>query len=175
MLKTINGGKMPTKGTEFSACVDLYANADVSIGAGETVVIPLGVCIDSDFLVYEIAEVHVKTDGTVSEGDGSKAVKFMQSHYLQLMLRSSLGKKGLILPNGVGVIDMDYADEMCLIVHNPVIMETLETVFKEEIKPYIITKGDRIAQIMLCEHKSFLFGIESEAKRVGGMGSTRHD
>lgn len=35
MFKTVNGSTMPTRGTEFSACVDLYANADVTIGAGK--------------------------------------------------------------------------------------------------------------------------------------------
>ena len=36
MFKTINGGKLPTKATKFSAAVDLYANADVVIKAGDT-------------------------------------------------------------------------------------------------------------------------------------------
>ena len=40
MFKTINGGKLPTKATRFSAAVDLYANADVVIKAGETAKIP---------------------------------------------------------------------------------------------------------------------------------------
>ena len=33
-------------------------------------------------------------------------------------------------------------------------------------------KGDKIAQCTLLEHKSYLFGIESEEVRVGGIGST---
>jgi dUTPase len=48
MFKTINGGKLPTKATKFSAAVDLYANADVVIKAGETYKVPLGVCIDEE-------------------------------------------------------------------------------------------------------------------------------
>jgi len=48
MLKTINNGKLPTRGSEYSAFVDLYANEDVIIGAGGTVMIGLGVCIDFD-------------------------------------------------------------------------------------------------------------------------------
>ena len=36
MLKVINGGFEPTRATKYSAMVDLYANADVVIGAGET-------------------------------------------------------------------------------------------------------------------------------------------
>lgn len=115
MLKTINGGKMPTRGTEFSACVDLYANDDVVIGAGETVVIPLGVCIDLDKLKDNYIEFNRSRDLKAGLPPLSKTFEnkyfnneFLSSNYLQLMLRSSLGKKGLILPNGVGVIDMDF-------------------------------------------------------------------
>jgi hypothetical protein len=59
MLKTINGGKMPTKGSKYSACVDLYANEDVCIGAGETKIVGLGVCIDIDSIrESEMFETH---------------------------------------------------------------------------------------------------------------------
>ncbi len=37
---------------------------------------------------------------------------------------------------------------------------------------FIINKHDKIAQIMLKEHQSFLFGIDTEDERVGGLGST---
>lgn len=46
MFKVFKDGQLPTKGSKFSACVDLYAREDVVIGAGETVLIPLGICID---------------------------------------------------------------------------------------------------------------------------------
>ena len=35
-----------------------------------------------------------------------------------------------------------------------------------------IKKGDKIAQITLTEHKSYLFGIETDTERAGGFGST---
>jgi len=35
-----------------------------------------------------------------------------------------------------------------------------------------IKKGDKIAQILLKEHKGYLLGIETEEERVGGFGST---
>ena len=37
---------------------------------------------------------------------------------------------------------------------------------------YIIKKGDKIAQIMLKEHKTYLMGIDTEDERCGGLGST---
>jgi dUTPase len=126
---------------------------------------------------------------------GSRLKDFIRKHYLQLMLRSGLGKKGLILPNGVGIIDLDCQDEIMMIVHNPVKIKTCFNIadfshkirerfvssehyevqlLNEQIREnnYTINKGDRVGQIMLLEHKSFMFGIESDAVRSGGFGST---
>lgn len=35
-----------------------------------------------------------------------------------------------------------------------------------------IKKGDKIAQILLKEHKTYLMGIDTEDERVGGFGSS---
>ncbi|MDQ7067774.1 MAG: hypothetical protein Q9M40_07265 [Sulfurimonas sp.] len=112
MFKTINNGKLPTRGSKYSACVDLYANKDVTIGAGETVLIPLGVCIDLD----KLKESYIKIAGNYEK---SVFEMFLKSHYLQLMLRSSLSKD-LIIANGVGVIDMDFIPscKLNLALHN---------------------------------------------------------
>ena len=37
---------------------------------------------------------------------------------------------------------------------------------------YTINKGDKIAQCTLKEHKGWMLGIESDAERSGGFGST---
>lgn len=37
---------------------------------------------------------------------------------------------------------------------------------------YIIKKGNKIAQILLKEHKTYLMGVDTEDERVGGLGST---
>ena len=182
MFKIINDGQLPTKGTEFSACVDLYANADVVIGAGETVLVPLGVCLNiQEWFEYRPTRIPLPFGGKTGMQDSLN--KWKASHYIQLMLRSSLGKKGLILPNGVGIIDMDYKDEIMMILHYPIkngVGIRLVVDAKDDDRnsmlfhgqEVLIKKGDKIAQIMLCEHKSYLFGIESEAKRDGGFGST---
>jgi len=47
-----------------------------------------------------------------------KIENFKLSHYLELHPRSSLRAKKLIA--GVGVIDLDYKDEIKIIIHNPV-------------------------------------------------------
>ena len=159
MFKTVNDGRLPTRGTKYSACVDLYANEDVTIGARHIELIPLGVAIDQEFLKVKFIE-------GVAQEDMQEAMQeydfFMSGHYLQLMLRSSLSKE-LIIANGVGIIDIDYPDEIMIRLHNP---------SKYALSPVRIKKGDRIAQITLIAHRSYLFDIQSEAERTGGFGST---
>ena len=168
MFKVLVDGCKPTKGSKYSACVDLYASEDVVIGAGKTKLIGLVVCVD---------ENNLKSIGGEYVGDGFYE-DFLNSHYLQLMLRSSLGKKGLMLSNGVGVIDLDYKDEIKMIIYNSNFSyerdfaEAPMNVFKDYDDIFTIKKGDKIAQITLLEHKSYLFGIESDVERSGGFGST---
>lgn len=125
MFKILDEACKPTKGSKYSACIDLYAREDVVIGAGETVKVPLGVCIDSDFFVYEIAEVNVDAGGRVVAGDSDKVTQFLKSHYLQLEPRSLLRAKGL--QAGTGIVDLDYEDEIMIILHNPVSSHTYRT------------------------------------------------
>jgi len=190
MFKVLTKGCEPTRGSKYSACVDLYASKDALIGAGETKLIGLGVAIDEELLPKTIVQEWDK----LGLGMYIDYVKdFKKSHYLQLMLRSSLGKKGLILPNGVGIIDLDYKDEIKMIIHNPIKMVDAEYFADEEViemsqlgspspyskgenitasSRYEIRKGDKIAQITLLEHKGYLFGIDTDKEREGGFGST---
>lgn len=201
MFKVLTEGCEPTRGTKFSAAVDLYASETVVIGAGETKIVGLGVCIDLDSFMKE----HYLKNG-FDEDYKTFELDFLKSHFLQLMLRSSLGKKGLIIPNGVGVIDLDYTQELKLLIHNPLTWKTATniaiswcnnalrimsctcsigflTIEKDGFDSngaFIISKEDKaknikaskIGQITLLEHKSFLFSIESDIVRDGGFGSS---
>jgi len=108
MFKVLIEGCDPTRGTKHSACIDLYASEDVTIGAGETKLVGLGVAVDIDrgFLDDYALSIGKKDDGQ-DFGEYYDDLKndFMSSHYLQLMLRSSLSKE-LVIANGVGVIDL---------------------------------------------------------------------
>jgi len=183
MFKVLTKGCKPTRGSKYSACVDLYASEDVVIGAGETKIIGLGVSIDEDELFKKVHDTHrtlqealyilsKKQDKVRTPSSLMNDWKnFMSSHYLQLMLRSSLGKKCLILPNGVGIIDLDYKDEIKIIIHNP-LYDTQSITTDDFNTSYHISKGDKIAQITLLEHKGYLFGINTDKERDGGFGST---
>lgn len=153
MLKTLWGGKVPTKGSKYSAAIDLYAQDDFIMQVGETRIIPLGICIDLekhfDYMVENISD-NYETPNAQN--------KFIKSHYLQLEPRSSIRAKGIISCSGV--IDMDYKDEIKIILHN----------FSNE--KFIINKHDKIAQILLKEHKTYLMGVDTEEERCGGFGSS---
>jgi len=179
MFMVLDKACEPQRATEFSSCVDLFARENVTIGAGETKIVPLGVKINPNFFVYEIAGVNVDAGGTVTAGDSDKVNQFLKSHCLELKCRSSLPlKKGLIIANGVGEIDLDYPDEIGILLHNPI--NRVEHTINHDLRSYgnndsysvFIKKGDKVAQIKLVEHKSYLMGYESNEARVGGFGSS---
>jgi dUTP pyrophosphatase len=103
---------LPEYQTAGAAGFDLAANADVEIPAGQIALVPTG-------LVIEVPP----------------------GHFLGVFARSSLPlKRGLMVANGVGVVDEDYcgpADEVRIQVLN----FTLGTVQ--------VRKGERIAQGLL--------------------------
>ena len=165
MLKILDKECTPKKGSKYSACVDLFAREDIVIGAGETVLVPLGVKID---LVKLISRNRYATLNSTNVHTNKDDENFLASHQLNLHIRSSMSAKhGLIISNGTGIIDLDYDGEIMICLHKPIknvkIIADLET----EIK-----KGQPIAQISLIEHKSYLFGVDTEDKRTGGFGST---
>lgn len=79
--------------------------------------------------------------------------------------RSSNAKKGLVLANGIGVIDRDYCgpeDELRLSVRN---MGT---------EPYVVQDGERIAQgfFLPVPQAEFLEGLMPSMPNRGGYGTT---
>lgn len=166
MFKILDEKCTPTKGSKYSACIDLYAREDVVIGAGKTVKVPLGVCIDHENLLDGIDSFYPYNEGMLPK---YKMDYFMKTNYLQLEPRSSLRAKGL--QAGTGIIDLDYRDEIMIILHYPLSLVDFEDkpIFRSRYK---ISKGDKIAQIMLCEHKTYLMGIDTQEERTGGFGST---
>lgn len=172
MFKVLTDGCEPKRATKYSAAVDLFAAEDVVIKAGETAKVRLGVCIDigRDFLEIYAVMKNIKDDGMdFGEYYDDLKTSLLTSHYLQLEPRSSLRAKGLIA--GTGIIDLDYKDEIMIILHNPMGVGQVRDCIVNKVL-YQISKGEKIAQIMLCEHKSYLMGYESKTERAGGFGST---
>jgi len=91
----------------------------------------------------------------------------------QIRLRSSMYKKGIVMPNAPGTIDCDYRGEIFIPIRN--VQQWKEVTFK---------KGERIAQMVIKEvpkieleyltHEEF-DAYESTSRNEGGFGSTGSD
>ena len=163
----------PKRGTKYSAYVDLFAREDIIIGAGETKIVKLGVKLDLDLIDRELLGINSCKNDIVCLQIWER---FLRSHYLEIALRSSLGVKGLIIVNGSGKVDLDYPDEIGLIVHNPInlnfICDYLANNDYRKYSNFKIKKGDKVAQCTIVPHKGYIMGYETETLRIGGFGST---
>lgn len=93
------------------------------------------------------------------------AVKPPKNHFILLATRSSFYKRGLMAPNGVGIGDEDFcgdADEY----HFPV--------FNFTKSPVTISKGDRIAQMLILPYSRLALKEvkKLQLKSRGGFGTT---
>lgn len=130
---------IPEVKTEFSAGADLKVKTE-----GEIVVKP-----------SESAEVHTGVYMEIPKG------------YVGLLfVRSSFGKKGLMLKNSVGVIDSDYRGEVIAQVINN---------SKEDI---ILADGERFTQVVIVpclslkDNLEVVDELEETERGEGGFGST---
>ena len=124
----------PVYKTMFSAGADLTATTDVVIEPGETKLIQTGAYMPPRY-----------------PGDVLKCGI--------LALRSSVALNSpLLLKNGIGVIDPDYADEIKVMVTN---------IGRES---YHVIAGTRIAQLVIVPF--FQAYPLSGQERLGGFGST---
>lgn len=101
--------------------------------------------------------------GAVYTIDLGVRVAIPEGYYGQLTLRSSAGKKGLAIPNGVGVIDSGYRGNLKLLV----------TALTE---PALVATGDRVCQLTIlpCPSVDVQVGVVDDAtdRGQGGFGST---
>ena len=132
------GLPLPKYATEGSSGMDLIAACEeegVWLNQGEVNLIPTGLKVEIP-LGWEI----------------------------QVRARSGFGKKGIILPNGVGTIDSDYRGEIFVMLLN------LST------KPFQIQRGMRIGQIILGKYGYISWQaadkLSESSRGAGGFGST---
>lgn len=145
--------KIPTYAHKGDAGMDVYSTIDVTIAPGETKLIPLG---------FKVA---------IPEG-----------YELQVRPRSGFSlRTHLRVANAPGTIDSGYRDEVGIILHNcaPTIQDfgdgRAETCLYGP--SYTISKGDRIAQLVLQAVPTALFVKTSDISKIGedrngGWGST---
>src|SRR6478735_1744086 len=128
---------LPTYATEEAAGFDLAASQDVRLAPGQIALVPTG-------LVIEVPS----------------------GHFLAIFARSSTPlKRGLMVANGVGVIDPDYSgpdDEVMIQVLNVT------------DAPVEVRRGDRLAQGIILQSPRVTWQEVNELRAVtrGGFGAT---
>ena len=129
---------LPTQGSAQAAGWDLYAIEDTLVPKGSTVLISTGWA------------------AAIPEGwEG------------QIRCRSSLGKKGMIMPNGLGTIDSDYRGEL----------KVLATWIGES-DSFTVNAGERVAQLLFAPVplvtlvETTMEGLDKTERDQGGFGST---
>jgi dUTP pyrophosphatase len=138
-LKTNAPEYLPSYATAASAAADLRATSDYVIPPGERAKVSTGVWI-------ERVDWEKVPAGMIPE--------------LQVRARSGLAfKHGIMLTNGVGTVDADYKDEICVLLYN------------SGKDSFVIQKGDRIGQITLGL-VSRMDALPIGGTRSGGFGST---
>lgn len=171
---------MPSFGTSMSTCFDLcfnpgeptvkgydewnnpinqYVNdhGELMIRSGDRMLIPTGVVmqISKHSTIESYSDIH-----------DSKLNIPLQNYSIRLHARSGLSlKKGLVLANAEGVVDVDYQKEVFVMLMNV-----------SKI-PASIKKGDRIAQAeVVCNVPISIVQLskmpEQYSERDGGFGST---
>ena len=129
---------LPTQGSAQAAGWDLYAVEDTVVPKGSTVLISTG--------------------WAVAIPDGWEG---------QIRCRSSLGKKGMIMPNGLGTIDADYRGEL----------KVLATWIGEG-EAFTVAAGERIAQLLFAPVplvtliETTMDELDPTERGTGGFGSS---
>ena len=128
---------LPAYGTPGAAAFDLAASADTVVPPHAIALVPTGL-----------------------------VVRVPEGHFLAILARSSTPlKRGLIVANGMGVVDSDYcgpADEVKIQVLNVT------------DAPVHVAAGDRIAQgmVLAAPRVTFVEAATADGPSRGGFGST---
>lgn len=123
--KLRDGAQLPVYGSAYAAGADLYAciDGEITVGAGETVVIPTGIAL----------ELPTGFAGLIYARSGLAT------------------KKGLAPANKVGVVDCDYRGEVKVALHNhsltPQKIEAGERIAQLVITPYITADFEECATL----------------------------
>ena len=129
---------LPTQGSALAAGWDLYAIEETQVPRG--------------------ASVMISTGWAVAIPEGWEG---------QLRCRSSLGKKGMIMPNGLGTIDADYRGEL----------KVLATWIGEG-DSFTVKAGERVAQLLFAPVplvtlvETTMEGLDTTERGKGGFGSS---
>jgi len=127
---------LPKRQTEGAAAFDLTAREAVTIAPGTVGYVPLNIAIETPL-----------------------------DHFLLIAARSSTHKKGIMMANGIGIVDPDYSGNED---------ELKAAYFNFSVAPVVVEKGERIAQgtFVKISHPEWDETDEMPNKTRGGFGTT---
>lgn len=145
--------KIPTKGSAEAAGYDLYVSEDTIVYPGRNI-IPTGIAIELEPGTH----AHIRPrSGFSAKGFEGHVITDGETGYLEYAERFDAS----VIQ---GTVDSDYRDEVGVIVKS------------DEPKPFMVTRGTRIAQMVILKHEEVTFNVVdklSDTKRgTGGFGST---
>lgn len=117
--------------------------------------------------LYSVDDVSIPQNGIVKVSTGIK-IAIPEGYEGQIRPRSSLGSKGLLIPNSPGTIDSDYRGE--------VVVALLNVRVSQWNLPFEVRRGDKIAQLVITPvvqpSITVVESLDSTARGEGGFGST---
>lgn len=128
---------LPIRSTKNSAGYDMFSPVDIVIKSGSC----------------ETLWTNVKA--TCNEDE-----------YFMVCVRSSMGKKGIILANGVGIIDSDYYSNESNDGNIGLMLRNLSN------EDFVITRGDKIGQAIFMKYLFTDDDVPSDNIRKSGFGSS---
>lgn len=156
----LNGGIMPTKGSEFAAAYDVYAPENIELKYGRQV-------IDLKFqieLPHGYAAIIQPRSGFACKG---MQVQAMIRHWWFLLLGVCSKEKRVDADVIVGLVDEDYRDSVGVLVKSNYL-----PIFRKAVIP----KGTRIAQMRIVKVPDAELleteSIDMSKNRGGGYGHT---
>ena len=129
--------KKPYRATKHAVCYDCFSPIDITIAPEST----------------ELVFINFKAYCNEDEG-------------FILASTSGLGKKGIILANGIGIIESDYADNETNDGNIGFLLHNLNKT------PYEVKAGDKIGQIFFFKFLTVDDDVQSTVVRKGGFGQT---
>ena len=129
--------------------------------------LPKRATINSAGYDLEAASPETINPGQVTYIPTGLKVSMNPGEVLQIYPRSSVATKYMVtLPNNVGIVDQDYYDNIDNEGH---ILVPLVNLGKD---PFVVNKGDRIAQAIFTRYLTVDNEEEINSVRTGGFGST---
>lgn len=159
--------QIPTFGTSMSACFDLrYCPTESAVSGYDKWNLPVERVVNSggkSLFIYPQDRLLIPT-GLIFRLEDN--VDFMKQYSIRIHPRSGMAlKRGLTLANAEGVVDVDYQEEVFVILTN--------------LSEHVLTieLNERIAQAEIVKNESFTLVEYAQppskySERDGGFGST---